>query len=134
MADDNATVTPLPANDVDFDFDAYLEQKAEATGRPADQGTFRHRGKEWTFTHPAYASDEWSARLESLEDDEDAEVRDLAEHYLGEDQFQEYVDAGGTAMTAVTCVGRAVQAEQRAGMRNGRPTRRSRSSGKRRKR
>ena len=132
MPDNNSNVTPLPANDVDFDMDAFLEQRAEATGRAADQGSFRHKGQDWSFTHPAYASDEWSKQLEDLEGDEDANVRDLAAHYLGEEQFERYLEAGGTAMTAVTAVGRSVAAEQKQGMSNGRPTRRSRSSGKRR--
>lgn len=135
MPDNNTSsnVTPLPGSDVDFDMDAFLEQRAEATGRAADQGSFRHKGEEWSFTHPAYASDEWSKQLEELEEDEDANVRDLAQHYLGEEQFDRYLKAGGTAMTAVTSVGRSVAAEQKQGMTGGRPTRSSRSSGKRRR-
>lgn len=134
MPDNDNTVTKLPGVDVDFDMDAFLEQRAEATGRAADQGSFRHKGQEWHFTHPAYASDEWSRQLEELEEDEDANVRDLAQHYLGEEQFARYLEAGGTAMTAVTAVGRSVAAEQKQGMSGGRPTRSSRSSVKRRKR
>ena len=132
-SNDTSNVTPLPANEVDFDLDAYLEQKAEATGKPAHEGSFRHMAKEWTFTLPAYADKDWNRKLSELEDDDDAESDDIARHYLGDDQFDAYIDAGGSAISAMTAVGRAIAAEQKKSMTSsGRPTRRSRSSAKRR--
>lgn len=110
-----------------IDMDAILAQRAEVTGS-ADTFAFTFKGKEWNCQDPITASDEWKDGLYDL--DTDVEV---AEYYLGEDQYAQFVEAGGRAGYVILAINQYMQ-RMRSENDNGRPTRRPNSSAKRRKR
>jgi hypothetical protein len=110
----------------DIDMDAILAQREEATGS-ADTFGFTFKGQRWTAKHPLLADDEWNETLQDLED-----TVEVAEHYMGADQYAKFTEAGGYAGIVIFAVreeGKRMAAEV-----DGRPTRSSRSSGNNRKR
>ncbi|QWF78701.1 hypothetical protein [Amycolatopsis sp. CA-230715] len=110
-----------------IDIDAILAQREEATGS-ADTFSFTFKAKHWTCKDPITAEDDWKDGLLDLETDVE-----VAEHYLGEDQYSLFVDAGGRAGYVILAINQHMQ-KMRQETEDGRPTRRSTSSGKRRKR
>ncbi|WP_370944005.1 hypothetical protein AB5J62_33530 [Amycolatopsis sp. cg5] len=110
-----------------IDMDAILAQREEATGS-ADTFSFTFKGQEWVCQDPITASDEWKDGLLDL--DNDIEV---AEYYLGEDQYAKFVKAGGRAGYVILAINQYMQ-QMRQENEEGRPTRRRTSSAKRRKR
>lgn len=111
----------------DIDMDALLAQREEATGS-ADTFAFTFKGERWQAKCPIMADDEWKDELRELASDVD-----VAEHYLGVEQYERFVAAGGRAGVVVLAV-REYMRSQQAEDGQGRPTRRSASSAKRRKR
>ncbi|MEV5543118.1 hypothetical protein AB0L13_40485 [Saccharopolyspora shandongensis] len=111
----------------DIDMDSILAQREEATGS-ADTFGFTFAGQRWTAKDPVMADDEWKNELAELSSDVEVAV-----HYLGEDQYEQFVAAGGRngiVLLAVREYTKQLQAEDS----QGRPTPRSVSSAKRRKR
>ncbi|MFI0469297.1 hypothetical protein ACH347_34930 [Saccharopolyspora sp. 5N102] len=111
----------------DIDMDAILAQREEKTGS-ADEFAFTFKGEQWRAKCPIMADDEWKDELRELTSD-----IDVAEHYLGVEQYERFVAAGGRAGVVVLAV-REYMATQRAEDSQGRPTQRSASSARRRKR
>ena len=109
-----------------IDMDAILAQREEATGSP-DSFAFTFRDREWTCTDPITAADDWKEALDELQGDVE-----VAEHYLGDDQYAAFVEAGGRAGYVLLAIAQYMK-QVRAENDEGRPTRRSTSSGKRRK-
>lgn len=111
----------------DIDMDAILAQREEATGS-ADTFAFTFKGQRWTAKHPLLADDEWNEQLRELNGNVDVAV-----HYMGEEQYDKFVEAGGYAGVVIFAVREEARrmADETA---DGRPTRSSRSSAKRRKR
>lgn len=110
-----------------IDMDAILAQREEATGS-SDHFAFTFKGKDWSCTDPVTGSDEWKDGLYDLETDVD-----VAEYYLGAEQYAKFVDAGGRAGYVILAVNQYMQ-KMRSETADGRPTRRSNSSAKRQKR
>lgn len=111
---------------IDINIDAILAKREEATGSK-DTFTFQFKDRTWTAKDPIVADDEWKDELGELSGDVD-----VAEHYLGFDQYDEFLEAGGRAgyvLLAVKEFMRNAVDETEQG-----PTRRSTSSAQRRKR
>lgn len=111
----------------DIDMDAVLAQREEATGS-ADTFGFTFAGQRWFARCPVMADDEWKAELAELSTDVE-----IAAHYLGDEQYETFVAAGGrngVVLLAVREYTRRLQDEDS----QGRPTRSSGSSARRRKR
>ncbi|MGW1678498.1 hypothetical protein [Saccharopolyspora shandongensis] len=111
----------------DIDMDALLAQREEATGS-ADTFAFTFAGQRWFAKDPIMGDDEWKDELAELMTDVD-----VAEHYLGAEQYEKFVAAGGRAGIVHLAIREYVKTQQ-AEDSQGRPTRRSVSSAKRRKR
>lgn len=115
----------VAANDIDMD--AILAQREEATGA-ADTFAFTFKSQRWTAKHPLLADDEWNEQLQELQGNVE-----VAEHYMGADQYEQFTEAGGYAGVVIF----AVREEARR-MANettdGRPTRSSNSSERTRRR
>lgn len=110
---------------IDINLDAILAKREESTGSK-DNFTFEFAGKTWTAKDPIVADDEWKDELGELSGDVE-----VAEHYLGFDQYDEFLAAGGRAgyvLLAVKEFMRNAVDESEQG-----PTRRSTSSARRRK-
>ncbi|WP_263251636.1 hypothetical protein [Saccharopolyspora rosea] len=111
----------------DIDMDALLAQREEATGS-ADTFAFTFAGQRWFAKDPIMADDDWKTELAELASDVE-----VAEHYLGAEQYERFVEAGGrngVVLLAVREYTKRLQDEDA----HGRPTPRSASSDKRRKR
>lgn len=113
------------SNANDIDLDAILAKRSETLGEGAgdagDSFGFTFAGRRWTMRDPVLADDEWKDELAELETD-----IDVAEHYMGVEQYEEFIDAGGSsgrALLALSEYMKLVSAENEAG-----PTRRSLSS------
>jgi hypothetical protein len=107
-------------NNADIDMDAILAQREEATGS-ADSFGFTFKGQRWTAKHPLLADDAWGEQLAEL-----TETVDVAAHYMGEEQWERFVAAGGYAGIVIFAVreeGKRMTAEN-----EGSPTRSSTSS------
>lgn len=111
-----------------IDMDAILAQREEATGS-ADTFSFTFKGKEWHCKDPITADDEFKDALYDLETD-----LEVSEAYLGEEQYAEFVAAGGRAGYVILAINRYMQKMRQDQNNDGRPTRRLNSSAKRRKR
>ncbi len=107
--------------------DAILAQREEATGS-ADHFTFTFKAQEWSCTDPITAEDDWKDGLLDMQTDVE-----VAEYYLGEDQYATFVAAGGRAGYVILAINQYMQ-KMKQDNEDGRPTRRSTSSAKRRKR
>ncbi len=110
-----------------IDMDAILAQREEATGS-ADSFKFTFKGKDWVCMDPITADDDWKDGLLDL--DTDVEV---AEYYLGSDQYKTFVKEGGRAGYVILAINSYMQ-KMRQEQEDGRPTRQRTSSPKRRKR
>ena len=110
-----------------IDMDAILAQREEATGS-SDTFAFTFKQKQWTCKDPITAEDEWKDGLLDL--DTDVEV---AEYYMGEAQYAEFLKAGGRAGYVILAINQYMQ-KMRQDNDEGRPTRRSTFSARRRKR
>ncbi len=106
--------------------DAILAQREEATGS-ADTFGFVFKGERWTAKHPLLADDDWNDELQDMQ-----ETIDVAAHYMGAEQWDKFVAAGGFAGIVIFAV--REEGKRMAGEVDGRPTRSSTSSAKRRKR
>jgi hypothetical protein len=128
-AADTADATPAEATvRPSVDLDAILAQRAEATGGEFDTVAFRFHEQTWTCKHPLLADDEWKRGLDDLEDNED-----VAAYYLGAEQYERFCEAGGRAGFVILVL-REIGRDLTDVAPNGRPTRRSTSSAKHRKR
>jgi len=85
-------------------------------------------GEEYHIPHPLFAPPEWKKLVDAAEDDEE-----LARAVLGEEQWQRFSDAGGDP-TDIALLRLAITEDMQGQLRNGRPTRSSRSSARTRKR
>ncbi|MGW1680556.1 hypothetical protein [Saccharopolyspora sp. NPDC002376] len=111
----------------DIDMDAILAQREEKTGS-ADTFSFTFKGERWVAKDPVMADDAWKDDLADLATDVE-----VAEHYMGAEQYAKFIEAGGrngVVLLAVAEHTKRMQAEDR----DGRPTRSSVSSARRRKR
>lgn len=113
----------------DIDLDAILAQRTEATGE-VDTVAFSYAGGQWWIRHPLLADDEWKDELEDLDDND---AVGIAQHYMGEEQYDKFVAAGGRSGYVVLII-REIGRELTDMTPEGRPTRPSTSSRKRRKR
>lgn len=116
-----------------IDLDAILDQRREATGGDPDQVEFTYAGQTWTVPHPMLADDEWK---EGLAEVEGSDV-DMARFYMGDEQYARFREVGGRAGYVLLII-QQIASDMRDELpgSNGeptRPTRRSTSSGKRRK-
>lgn len=112
---------------MDIDLDAILAKREEVTGSK-DTFSFTFAGKKWTAKDPIVADDEWKEDLADCEGD-----IEVAEHYMGEDQYTAFVEAGGRAGLVLLAIGEFMKS-QRDALSEERPTRRTTSSARRRKR
>ncbi|MER7014562.1 hypothetical protein ABT324_24320 [Saccharopolyspora sp. NPDC000359] len=110
-----------------IDMDALLAQREEATGSP-DTFAFTFKGEQWEAKCPIMADDEWKDELRELSHD-----IDVAEHYLGVEQYQRFTATGGRAGVVLLAVREYMRTQQDQDG-QGRPTQRSTSSARRRKR
>lgn len=110
------------------DLDAILAQRAEATGGEIDTVAFTFAGQTWTCKHPLLADDEWKRGLDDLEGNDE-----VAAYYLGTEQYERFIDAGGRSGFVILVL-REIGREMTDVAPGGRPTTRSTSSGRRRKR
>lgn len=110
-----------------FDLDAIVEQRREAVG--GDDIVFTFKGETFQFPHPLLASDEWKETVADAGAGDVDQVRAM----LGDDQYERYHALGGQAGFVMLIV-QQVQRSLRDEMDDGRPTQRSTSSARRRKR
>lgn len=119
--------TQADTGHVDIDLDALIAQKAEARGDAGDVVAFRFKGERWTYRDP-----------ELLTDDEKEELReitfdvDIAEWYMGADQYDRFVEVGGNS-SIFWMAFKKHQADVRDEM-QGNPTQSNRSSRRSRRR
>ncbi|MCF7550968.1 hypothetical protein [Pseudonocardia sp. WMMC193] len=120
----------------DIDMDAILAQRAEATNSDDPTiATFVFARQEWVFPHPMFAADDWKDGLADVQkkgSKGEANDVDLARYYLGEEQYERFIEAGGNSgivLFAVQDVMRQIQHEAQE-----RPTRSSTFSARRQKR
>jgi hypothetical protein len=106
-----------------IDLDAVIAKRQEASGS-IDTFTFTFAEREWTCKDPVTADDEWKSELEELQTD-----WEVAQMYLGDKQYAEFLEAGGRA-GYVTLAIRAYTERMASRDRENRPTRRSTSSRK----
>lgn len=114
-----------------YDLDTIVAQRREAVG--GDDITFTWAGEQYRFPHPLLASDEWKEEVAEADQDDVSQVRAM----LGDEQYDKFHDAGGQAgfvMLLVQKVTKGLQDEMSDDSGENRPTRRSTSSRKRRKR
>ncbi|MFC5992951.1 hypothetical protein ACFQE5_01850 [Pseudonocardia hispaniensis] len=120
-------------SDADIDYDAILAQQQEATGNSElGKTTFKFADQVWSIPHPLLADDEWKAGLQDLRDDGAGDV-EVAEYHMGAEQWERFKAAGGRSGIVFDVFRRAAQ-QMVALDGEGRPTRRSTSSARRRKR
>ena len=80
-----------------IDLDAILAQRAEATGAEEGRVPFIYKGKTFTFRDPLTLSDEDQDKLEEITESTDARLSDVAEFWMGEEEWEEFAKVGGTA-------------------------------------
>lgn len=105
----------------DIDLDAILAQRAEARGDSGFTFSFKAHGQEWTAKDPMLLSDDEKDELADLQFDVD-----IAEFFLGADQFEKFVAAGGQSSHFILAL--TEYQKKRTDEVNGRPTRPNRSS------
>lgn len=113
--------TPAPPPPGAIDLDAMLEKRLEVVGS-ADKFPFTYKGETYWGTDPTLADDDWTDELRALSRDPEAGPVDVAAHYLGEEQWEKFSEAGGSA----NLWGQALQAyleKQREVDAGGHPTR-----------
>lgn len=132
----------IPENAIDFD--AILAKRKEEVGSP-DRFPLVFAGQTWWVMDPTLADDDWTEDLRDLgyEKDEDGNLIEdedgnlveldsvntiaLAEHYLGEKQYEKFAAAGGRSAYVLQAL--KIHLERQSDKdAEGRPTQRSRSS------
>ncbi|WP_411815489.1 hypothetical protein [Gordonia sp. SND2] len=121
--------TPATADNgvIDVDLDALLDQRAEARGDEGDVVAFQYQGQRWTYRDPETLTDDEKYELNRLTFDVD-----VAEWYMGPEQYDRFVEAGGDS-SKFWIAFKKHQADIRDEL-GGNPTRSNRSSRRRRKR
>lgn len=105
----------------DIDLDAILAQRAEARSDDGYTFTFTALGKEWTALDPLLLTDEQKDQLAAIKYD-----IDMAEFFLGADQLDQFINAGGQSSFFVLAL--TEYQKKRTDEAQGRPTRPNRSS------
>lgn len=117
-------------HDNTIDFDAILAKREEEVGS-RDKFPFVFGGKTWWVVDPTLADDDWRDELQELgldeDGDEDIDPVEIAEHYLGADQWEQFVAAGGRSAYVLQALKIHVERQTDTDA-EGRPTQRSRSS------
>jgi hypothetical protein len=108
-----------------IDLDAMLAKREEEVGSP-DRFPFTFKGETWWGLDPILASDEWKDELREISNDEDVTPADVAEHYLGEEQWARFVAAGGSSGLWSQALSQYLD-NQRSADESGDPTRARRS-------
>lgn len=80
-----------------IDLSAMVAQRAEATGAEDGRIPFSFNGKQFTFRDPMMLTDEDQEILEDIANDESARLSEIAEFWMGEDEWGRFRAAGGTA-------------------------------------
>lgn len=123
-------------SNVEFHMDEMIDQKSEATGSKKGRVNFdftaragEHKDELLIFSirDSLFLTDEDWAELNEITSDKSATVADIAEFWMGEDEYDRYVEAGGTPMALVNMVQKKVEAESGEDS-DGRPTASNRSS------
>ncbi|AZA08697.1 hypothetical protein [Corynebacterium pseudopelargi] len=81
-----------------IDLDAILAQRAEATGAEEGRIPFIFKGETFTFRDPVTLSDEDQEELNELGESQDARFSDVAVFWMGEEEWERFEAAGGTAL------------------------------------
>lgn len=105
----------------DIDLDAILAQRAEARNDEGYTFKFKAHGKEWTALDPMLLTDEQKEELANIDFD-----IDMAEFFMGSDQLDEFLAAGGQSSHFVLAL--TEYQKKQTGQSQGRPTRPNRSS------
>lgn len=105
----------------DIDLDAILDQRAEARNDAGYTFQFKAYGKEWTALDPMLLTDEQKEELSSIDFD-----IDMAEFFMGSDQLDQFLAAGGQSSHFVLAL--TEYQRKQTGQNSGRPTRPNRSS------
>lgn len=80
-----------------IDLDAILAQRAEATGVEAGRIPFTFKGDTFTFRDPMLLDDADQEKLEAIGTDPEMLISDIAIFWMGEDEWERFKAAGGTA-------------------------------------
>lgn len=107
-----------------IDLDAILAQRAEATGAEAGRVPFTFKGETFTFRDPMTLDDDAQDELEDLATD--GRLSDVALFWMGEEEWERFAEAGGTAMMFRFIVEEHAAREESVD-RQGNPSRRNRS-------
>lgn len=105
----------------DIDLDKLLAQRAEARGDDGKTIAFKFKDQEWTFLDPLMLSDDEKDELADVEHDVD-----IASWYMGDDQYDKFVAAGGNSSLFFHAFRAHMQSAQAEI--EGKPTRPNRSS------
>lgn len=108
-----------------IDLDAILAQRAEATGADEGRIPFTFKGETFTFRDPMTLTDEDQDELENIVEDE-GRLSDIAVFWMGDDEWERFEAAGGTAVMFRLIVEENARREQAVDA-AGNPTRRNRS-------
>ncbi|OZF41918.1 hypothetical protein [Rhodococcus sp. 14-2470-1a] len=79
-----------------IDLDAMLEKRQEEVGS-VDRFPFTFKGIQWWGMDPILADDPWKDELREISRDEESTPADVAAHYMGEEQWEKFVEAGGSS-------------------------------------
>ncbi len=102
-----------------------LEQRAEATGAAEGRIPFDFKETTFTFRDPINLTDEERDEINDIA--ETGDLDSVAEFWMGEEEYDRFIDAGGTAMMFSLVVQENARLTNGVDA-NGRPTRPSRSS------
>lgn len=105
----------------DIDLDSILSQRSEARGDDGYSFSFTAYGQEWTAKDPMLLTDDEKDALEGCDFD-----IDIAEFFLGTEQFDKFINAGGQSSHFILAL--TEYQKTRTGEAQGRPTRPNRSS------
>lgn len=75
-----------------INLDELLKQREEATGAEKGRIPFDFKGQTFTFRDPILLDDDEIDELSELEDGPD-----IAEFYMGEEQYDKFLETGGTS-------------------------------------
>lgn len=119
-----------------INLDELLAQRAEATGSEegripfqftAKSGPNKGKTERFTFRDPLTLTADEQEELNDLRFDDEATLDDVAEFWMGEDEYIRFTEAGGTAL-AFNLVVEENHARTQGVDSQGRPTRQNRSS------
>ncbi|QOV99505.1 hypothetical protein [Rhodococcus pyridinivorans] len=116
----NDATTPI------VDLDAILAKRQETVGS-RDRFPAAAYGQTWWVMDPKLADDEWLDDLEDLSD-EGAGPIELAEHYLGAEQWKKFKEAGGRASDVLAIIDQYMEYQAALDDDEGKAGRSSRSS------